>query len=77
MTGEHYPIVELIADSLGNRFVPSEAQQTGGFTVPATFAVGDAVSFKMKAWDPQGRDLNWTVTFYGKQPQQSVELFWS
>ena len=29
VTGEHYPIVELIEDSLGNRFVPTEEQQTG------------------------------------------------
>lgn len=75
VTGEHYPIIELIEDSLGNRFVPSEAQQAGGgFNVPATFAIGNTVTFRMKAWDPQGRDLAWTVSFNGKQPQQSLEL---
>jgi hypothetical protein len=69
MTGEHYPIIELIEDSLGNRFAPSLAQQTGsGFVVPATFAVGEVVTFRMKAWDPEGRDLRWTVTFVGRQP---------
>lgn len=75
VTGEHYPIVELIEDSLGNRFVPTEEQQTGsGFKVPVKFSVGETVKFKLKAWDPQGRDLRWTVTFHGKDPQQTLEL---
>lgn len=75
VTGEHYPIVELIEDSLGNRFVPSAAQQTGGgYAVPAIFHVGDVVTFRMRAWDPHGRDLTWNVTFSGKEPPQTIEL---
>jgi hypothetical protein len=75
VTGEHYPILELIEDSLGNRFVPTEEQQSGsGFRIPVTFSVGETVTFKLKAWDPQGRDIRWTVTFFGRIPQQSLEL---
>ncbi len=73
--GEHYPIVEMIEDSLGNRFVPSEAQQTGsGFTIPARFQVGDVVTFRMRAWDPHARAVRWTVTFHGRPGQPVIEL---
>jgi hypothetical protein len=75
VSGEYYPIVELIEDSLGNRFVPTAKQQTGsGFKIPATLAVGEMVTFKLKGWDPQGRSLRWLVTFHGKDPQRSIEL---
>ena len=75
VTGEHYPIIELVADSVGNRFTPIEAQQTGsGFTVPSRFAVGDVVRFELKAWDPQGREVSWSVTLYARTPQEAFEL---
>ena len=73
--GEYYPIIELVEDSLGTRIVPSPPQQTGSnFKLGARLAVGDRVSFKLKAWDPQGRDIVWNINLLGKRPQEPFEL---
>jgi hypothetical protein len=49
VTGEHYPLIELIQ-------------------------VGDVVTFKMKAWDPQAREITWGDAFHGETPQLAIEL---
>lgn len=75
VSGEFYPIIESIEDSLGNRFVPTKEQQTGGgHRMPSTLAVGDSITFRLSAWDPQGREIHWNVAFHAKEPQQSVQV---
>jgi hypothetical protein len=57
---EYYPVFESITDSFGNTWTSDgkEPVWTG-----VTLDVGDVVTFDIRAWDPQGRDLFVRVIF--------------
>ena len=53
-----YPRIESITDSLGNPIFPSEQVHV---RVPARLQVGDLLTFRCVGWDPQDRELTWTL----------------
>jgi hypothetical protein len=65
-SGEFYPVIEKVTDQLGNRFVASESKSGLDFLVRTTIRleVGQTLTFACVGWDPQGRDLTWTLGKY-------------
>lgn len=59
-----YPTVESITDSLGN-LIP-----TGISVTPSRLQVGDEITFRCVGWDPQDRELNWTLNAMAMQGPQ-------
>ncbi|WP_432504295.1 hypothetical protein [Kineococcus arenarius] len=58
-SGNYYPAIESVRDSLGNEFIPQPHHM--GVHTGARLEVGQVIEFHCKAWDPQGRELHWTV----------------
>ncbi len=56
-----YPTVESITDSLGNSLIVD----AGIVRVAALLQVGDVVTFRCVGWDPQDRELTWTLHAQG------------
>jgi hypothetical protein len=54
-----YPRIELITDSLGNSLAAGEDSST--IVIPARLQVGDVLTFRCVGWDPQDRELTWTL----------------
>jgi hypothetical protein len=52
-----YPRIESVTDSLGHSLDPNEAT----VRVPARLQVGEVLTFRCVGWDPQDRDLTWTL----------------
>jgi hypothetical protein len=52
-----YPRMESITDSLGNSLALNQAN----VVVPARLQVGDVLTFRCIGWDPQDRELTWTL----------------
>jgi hypothetical protein len=52
-----YPNVDSITDSLGNTLDIT----ADNVRVPARLQVGDVLKFRCIAWDPQDRELTWTL----------------
>ena len=50
-----YPTVESITDSLGNLIT------SGNCRTPSRLQVGDEITFRCVGWDPQERELIWTL----------------
>jgi hypothetical protein len=53
-----YPSIESITDSLGNSIFPSKQLHV---IVPSRLQVGDVLNFRCVGWDPQDRELTWTL----------------
>ena len=62
-----YPRIESITDSLGNSIVPSEQVYV---IVPARLQVGDLLTFRCVGWDPEDRELTWTLHAMAAQGPQ-------
>lgn len=52
-----YPRIESITDSLGNSLNLNQAI----VVVPARLQVGEVLTFRCVGWDPQDRELTWTL----------------
>lgn len=66
---KHYPIIEAARDSFGNEM--SESISFDNDAIVSTglrLNIGDEVSFDLRGWDPQGRELTWTMEMYPHQP---------
>ena len=65
-----YPTVESITDSLGNLIT------SGNCRTPSRLQVGDEITFRCIGWDPQDRELTWTLNgmamHFGPQLDQQV-----
>ena len=62
-----YPRIESVTDSLGNSLALSGVV----VVVPARLQVGDLLTFRCIGWDPQDRELTWTLN---AQAAQGPEL---
>jgi hypothetical protein len=58
-----YPRIESLTDSLGNSLM----SETGILNVPARLQVGDVLTFRCVGWDPQDRELTWTLSAMAAQ----------
>lgn len=80
---EYYPLAESVTDSFGTvaGIKPSGVHNTGE-VVPIRLGVGDTVQFACRGWDPQGRDITWTLIRIGRgeidrQVGTAVTLTWA
>lgn len=59
---KHYPLIESARDSFGNAFAKIEPLDSmATHRTGMTLQVGDVVTFEVKGWDAQGRDLRWRI----------------
>lgn len=57
--GKHYPVVESIVDSFGTA---AEIRSSWPHVdTGVRLQVGDEVTFQCRAWDPQDRELTWSL----------------
>ena len=59
-SGAHYPRIEMIQDSLGNKYDGRGAPFHSVYTDMA-LTVGQRVEFLARGWDPHGRKLTWIL----------------
>jgi hypothetical protein len=57
---EFYPRIESARDSFGQEYVPS-AWGDIGIQAPISLMVGQEVEFLCRSWDPNGRELTWSL----------------
>lgn len=58
-----YPVIESATDSFGNIFSDVDPESMSNiFVVSAVLTPGDEVSFKLRAWDPQDRRIDWELS---------------
>lgn len=67
--GKHYPVIESARDSFGNELdVQVQNHQSAVVTTGLRLQLGDVVEFAMRGWDPQGRELTWSLVNYPHDP---------
>jgi hypothetical protein len=78
---EHFPRIEEVLDSFGNRVAP-DTHILDTYDTGLVLRVGDVVTFSGRAWDPDGDELTWTVTSGGVRTLATIqgnefELVWT
>lgn len=66
--GNYYPRIERITESLGRVWTPREGDglhHMSGVPPFPRLEVGQEIEFSCHAWDPQGRELTWSLTRAG------------
>lgn len=60
---KHYPVIEWVRDSFGNE--PGMSPGVNPiFESDLRLRVGDVITFDVRGWDPQGRELSWNLGTY-------------